>query len=128
MNGQSAASRAATAWCSGVSRSVREGMLDVQAAWSASLGTKGCSGMLGGYPERRGEAAVVKIAASSSRLSVYRTIDQGDQGVMSARSMAMLIPELALLRLPVLITVRVWDPVASVGLVHTMPDALRVAV
>src|SRR5258705_97721 len=45
--------------------------------------------------------------------------------VTSARSRAMLKPELEVLRLPVLTMVIACDPAASTGLVHTTPDALR---
>jgi hypothetical protein len=45
--------------------------------------------------------------------------------VTSARSMAMLVPELAPLRCPVFTIVTVCDPAARTGLVHTIPEALR---
>lgn len=48
------------------------------------------------------------------------------QVVTSARSMAMLMPELSASFWPVLTMVRVWEPSASTGLVHTMPEASRV--
>ncbi len=69
-----------------------------------------------GSPEPQKRGAVARAMAPRSSYCY---------GVTSARSIAMLIPELALFRLPVLTIVTVCEPAASVGLVHAIPEAFR---